>query len=115
MTQRCLLCPKPLGKGHVSFAHNSDPSKGAAHLECANAQRSAEEITRSNPPRKGVSATKPDKTRCSHGYDGLWSRWEWREDRGETEETSEPVVLAVPALCHECNCADAFCRRCHSD
>lgn len=39
----CVLCGNLLGKKHVTFVDNADASKGAAHLDCANAQKGARE------------------------------------------------------------------------
>lgn len=56
----CLLCPDKIGKkDQVTFVDNSDPSKGMAHLRCANAQRRREDFTvTSAQPRD------PNKPRC---------------------------------------------------
>ena len=70
------------------------------------------EVAARHPVRPGVVATEPTTESCPHHHAGMWARWEWRPARDETEETSEPVVLEVPATCHECNCDDPTCARC---
>lgn len=75
-------------------------------------ERAALYMALAHPLPRGVSGTTPAREECEHGARWRWTRWTWRPDRGETEESSEPEILAVPTSCHACNCDDPFCARC---
>lgn len=60
----CLLCPDKIDKkDEVTFVDNSDPSKGMAHLKCANTLRTPAEFLGENGDFD-VKPRDPNKPRC---------------------------------------------------